>query len=415
MRYSPLNLTQQQTVTLFNNRLYFGNKHDYLVVFPTWFAYISLSVLFLLTVNENIINEISLGLGIFSYIFSLPGIYFAIKCFGTDPGILKRGNLQPPSESAENDAPHHAAQDIGLLESNNKETVEELNEYDNSNSSYGKKQIKQNETNDSQNNQNLRNQGSYQESYQSTKKKDDQIMRAINQIEQQSVQNNKVRGNLFQKRYCHTCKIMRPPLSSHCDHCNNCIKNFDHHCYFMGNCIGERNQKYFVLFLLSTLLWSVYVEVFILIQTIFAFQDNSYIFLDMIHNPYLIYPFAIFSALSVVTAVIRCHNCIRQWIFVGFVLSIAFIVGDSYYNNMDITLADNPLICLAMIGVYLGVILFVLPQACLNVSLACRNLTLKQELYVVSYQYTEQNMPNPSFSNFWKLITRPKIKSEILK
>ncbi|EAR96867.1 DHHC zinc finger protein (macronuclear) [Tetrahymena thermophila SB210] len=413
MQYFPLDLTQQQTVTLFNNRLYFGNKHDYLVVFPTWFAYISLSILFLMTINENIINEISLGLGIFSYVFSLPGIYFAIKCFGTDPGILKRGNLQPPSESAENDIHHPIAQDIGLLESN-KETVEELKEFEKSNAAQGEKQSKQNETDDSENSQNSRNQAQDQESNQSNKQKDEQIMEAIRQIEQQNVQNNKVRGNLFQQRYCNTCKIMRPPLSSHCGHCNNCVKNFDHHCYFMGNCIGERNQKYFVLFLLSTLIWSIYVEVFTIIETIFAFQDNSYIFLDMIHNPYLIYPFIFFSALTVVTAVIRCHNCIRQWIFVGFVLQILIIIGDSYYNNMDVPFADNPLICLVMIGAYLGVILFVLPQASLNLSLACRNLTLKQESYIVSYQSSEHNASNPSFSNFWKLITRPKIKSEIL-
>ncbi|KAL4466857.1 hypothetical protein ABPG74_010454 [Tetrahymena malaccensis] len=412
MQYFPLDLTQQQTVTLCNDRLYFGNKHDYLVVFPTWFAYISLSVLFLLTINENIINEISLGLGIFSYVFSLPGIYFAIKCFGTDPGIIKRGNLQPPSESVENDMHHPMAQDIGLLESNNKETVEELKEFENSNESQGEKQTRQS---DSENIQNERKQESDQESYLSNKQKDEQIMGAIHQIEQQAVQNNKVRGNLFQKRYCRTCKIMRPPLSSHCGHCNNCVKNFDHHCYFMGNCIGERNQKYFVLFLLSTLIWSIYVEVFTLIETIFAFQDNSYIFLDMIHNPYLIYPFAIFSTFSVITAVIRCHNCIRQWIFVGFLLSVVFILGDSYYNNMDVPFADNPLICLVMIGAYLGVILFVLPQASLNLSLACRNLTLKQESYVISYSNEEQQISNPSFSNFWKLMTRPKIKSEILK
>jgi hypothetical protein len=33
--------------------------------------------------------------------------------------------------------------------------------------------------------------------------------------------------SIFKERYCHTCKIIRPPKASHCGVCDNCIKNFD--------------------------------------------------------------------------------------------------------------------------------------------------------------------------------------------
>ena len=35
------------------------------------------------------------------------------------------------------------------------------------------------------------------------------------------------RASIFKKRDCHTCMILRPPLASHCNICNNCVKGFD--------------------------------------------------------------------------------------------------------------------------------------------------------------------------------------------
>ncbi|XP_064139297.1 palmitoyltransferase ZDHHC3-like [Loxodonta africana] len=60
-------------------------------------------------------------------------------------------------------------------------------------------------------------------------------------------------------RRCRPCGGSRPARAHHCSVCGRCIRKVDHHCPWVNNCVGEDNQKYFVLFTLYIALASLHV------------------------------------------------------------------------------------------------------------------------------------------------------------
>jgi len=76
----------------------------------------------------------------------------------------------------------------------------------------------------------------------------------------------RVRSGSVRVKYCVTCKTYRPPRSSHCKMCDNCVDGCDHHCQWVNNCVGRRNYTYFITFVVTASVTTVLVLVTAVIQ-----------------------------------------------------------------------------------------------------------------------------------------------------
>ncbi|KAL3376150.1 hypothetical protein AABB24_002874 [Solanum stoloniferum] len=57
---------------------------------------------------------------------------------------------------------------------------------------------------------------------------------------------------------CTYCNIVQPPRAKHCHDCDKCILQFDHHCVWLGSCVGQGNHCWFWWYLCSETAFSLW-------------------------------------------------------------------------------------------------------------------------------------------------------------
>lgn len=138
---------------------------------------------------------------------------------------------------------------------------------------------------------------------------------------------------IYRTRFCSTCYIFRPPLASHCRVCDQCVVNFDHHCYLINNCVGKRNVKYFVLFTNFSLIGSIiFIYSYNVIFLNHWFGNNLSInHSKEAYNDLLFYTYGILSILAFTE------------ILVNYLRWLSWLLGFAYIYSMYSSLFNKEL------------------------------------------------------------------------
>jgi hypothetical protein len=134
-------------------------------------------------------------------------------------------------------------------------------------------------------------------------------------------QGRRVRYKQATYAVCGKCDRIRPPRTHHCSVCKSCVMKMDHHCPWIYNCVGEKNQKYFYLFLLHVFL----VDVFFVLSSCAPALNAFGAPITDPGRPWIIMTFVIAAVLSVA---IGAFLAFHTYLIVHNMTTIEFMIPD---------------------------------------------------------------------------------------
>ena len=117
-------------------------------------------------------------------------------------------------------------------------------------------------------------------------------------------------------KICYTCNIVRPFRASHCNDCDNCILRLDHHCPWLGCCLGKRNYIFFYFYVLSLNLNNFFIFFF----ASFSIYDK-------------------FNSIKSKKSIILLH-CIPSLITIIYLLAIMYFTTGLFFSHTRLVLKN---------------------------------------------------------------------------
>jgi len=148
-------------------------------------------------------------------------------------------------------------------------------------------------------------------------------------------------------RFCKVCALHQPLRTKHCRDCGRCVRTHDHHCPWVGTCVGEGNRLYFYWFLVAQFL-ELLIYFIEGVRTLL--QDGWKVPLWIVHYPGLLLGlFGIGLFLVMVTCLLCFHSYLAMvnlttweslsWHHISYLRSLHPEEGSPFSSSLRANLA----------------------------------------------------------------------------